>query len=224
MCDPVTMGTISVLSAGLGTAKSLASQKAAHKRDQAMADANIQRTKNEAATRSRDASHTYIQEGIAQNQANQEAAEEQGKIAREGMKARALARVSAGESGVTGASVNRAGAVIGVGTQMDAGAVEMNRRNAIQQGEHNKEAARLRAKTQPAITYVGGEPNVGLTIMGGVLDAGAGIAGANRKYGNPEANVMSPTASTSGTNRFRQGLRTFGTSVRSGFRNTFTRR
>ena len=185
MCEPTTILALTAVSGLISTAGSVVSQRAAHRKEKAQNDAMLQQHKWENEKRNKDAAQQHAQQNTAQREAGEDAASQENEIMKEARAARAQARVAAGESGVAGATVQRLQDSISMQEGMDLGSIEMNKDRRINQLQAEKRATTLRAETAPALTYMSGSPNYGLTIAGGLASTGANVGMAhNSIYGN----------------------------------------
>lgn len=167
------------MSGVLGFGQSLASQRSNYEQQlsqhqAAMVNAEItrRRTDDEARVRNAEALLKYQQIQIAQQEANAAATQEKTDAARETLKARALTKLAASESGVAGVSVGRQDIDLAYTQGQKNAAIETTRVSSINQLQSEKTAAYLSAYTQPAYIYTGEAP-----AWGGYNYLTAGLGG-----------------------------------------------
>lgn len=167
MCEPITaaIGSMSAMEIA-GTAFSIVSKLA----EASERDAQAARERK-AADDSYNAQMAQLQ--LQRNQENQKVGEEMSQRAREATAAEARLRVSAGESGVSGASVDRVSQEINIGKTQDMATLEGNRKAYMMQttAEGQGIAAQRQSRMNEADSRgSGGAFGVGLQIAGSVLN------------------------------------------------------
>lgn len=159
MCDPVSITMVAISAAGSLMAASAQDDAAAANRKAALASQQAQMDSLELQRRQTDEQATDKKSEVA--------AQEQFRMAQ--------LRVAAGESGVSGVSVNRAEGEIAQDEVRDIAAIESNRRYAAKQT--NAQSAGIAAQTMSQINSVP-RANWGATAL---QIAGSGV-GAYGKY------------------------------------------
>lgn len=167
MCEPVTIGTMA-LTAGesLMVGVTAASAAMTYVGQQAQADAigNSQRASYEAQ---------MSQLQLQREQINEQATDQMSARAMAAQAAQAKLRASAGESGVSGISVDRADREIAFNSSQDIATIDKNRRAQIAQTAVNGQA--IQAQTQSALNSAP-HPSLigtGLQIAGGFANVAA---------------------------------------------------